>query len=312
MKIFLAGATGVIGSQLVPMLLDAGHEVTGTTRSPERAERLRASGAAAVVLDALDERAVRAAVCEAAPQAVIHQLTSLPRRIDPRRMERDFALNDRLRDEGTRILAGAAREAGAERFLAQSVAFSYAPGAPGTLHDEADPLLGAGDTPPSFRRTALALRALERHVAEIGGLTLRYGYFYGGGSAISSTGSMVEDVCRRRLPIIGGGRGVWSFIHVHDGAAATLAALGRGGPGAYNIVDDEPAAVAEWLPALAGAVGAKQPLRLPALIARPLAGEYGVATMTRAQGASNARAKRELGWEPEHPSWRRGFAAALG
>ncbi len=312
MRIFLAGATGVIGRQLVPMLLAEGHQLTGCTRSPERAQQLRASGAHAVVLDALDAAAMRSAVAEAAPEAVIHQLTALPVRIDPRTIERDFALNDRLRTDGTRILIDAAVQAGARRIIAQSIAFSYAPAPPGTLHDEGDPLLADAQAPPNFRRSAGAVRGLEQTVLDGGGVVLRYGYFYGAGSAISSTGSMAEDVRRRRLPIVGGGGGVWSFVHVNDAARATLAALRAGDSGAYNVVDDDPAPVSQWLPALARALGAKPPRRVPAWLARPLAGSYGVAIMTRAQGASNARARRELGWAPALPSWREGFADALG
>ena len=312
MRIFLAGATGAIGRELVPMLIAAGHEVTGTTRSAERAEWLRSQGARAAVLDALDEDAVFAAVQDAGPEVVIHQLTALPKRIDPRSIERDFELNDRLRTEGTRILLAAAEASGAGRILAQSIAFSYAPGPPGTVHSEPDPLLSDGAVPGSFRRTAAAIRELERRVLDARGLVLRYGYFYGPGTAISAAGSTGEDVARRRLPVIGGGSGVWSLIHVRDAAAATLAALTTGESGAYNIVDDEPARVSDWIPALAAALGARPPRRIPAFIARPLAGAYGVAAMTRAQGAANAKARRELGWEPEYPSWRRGFTDALG
>jgi nucleoside-diphosphate-sugar epimerase len=310
-RVFLAGATGVIGRRRVGLLIGGGHQVTGTTRSPERAEALRAAGARAVVLDALDERAMVAAVREAAPEAVIHQLTALPQRIDPRRMERDFALNDRLRSEGTRILLEAASSAGARRIIAQSIAFSYAPGPPGRIHEEEDPLLSAADAPRSFSRSAAALLELEGRVLGAEGIVLRYGYFYGPGSAISGQGSIGEDLRRRRMPIVGGGSGVWSLIHVDDAAAATVAALSRGASAAYNVVDDDPAPVSQWLPALAEALGAPAPMRIPALLARPLAGAYGVATMTRAQGASNAKAKRELGWTPTHPSWRRGFIEAL-
>lgn len=313
MKVFLAGATGVIGSRLVPRLLSAGHEVTGMTRSAQRAEQLTAAGARGVVCDALDRDAVHAAVAAAAPEAVIHQLTALPAAIDPRTIERDFALNDRLRDEGTRILVDAARAAGARRIIAQSIAFSYAPGPPGTLHEEDDPLRTAEQSPKSYARSGEALRSLERTTLGAGGVVLRYGYFYGPGAAISCDGSMAQGLRRRRLPLVGDGAGVWSFVNIDDAAAATVAALDRGAAGsAYNIVDDEPAAVREWLPALAAAVGAKPPMRVPAWLARPLAGPYGVEIMTRAQGASNARAKRELGWQPEHPSWRAGFRTALG
>jgi nucleoside-diphosphate-sugar epimerase len=311
-KVFLAGATGVIGRQLVPALLAAGHQVTGMTRSPERAEQLREQGVEPAIADALDAEAVGAAVAHAAPQAVIHQLTAIPARIDPRKIERDFVLNDRLRSEGSRILVDAARAAGARRILAQSIAFSYAPGPSGTLHGERDRLLCDEDVPVSFRRTAAAVRELERVVLEADGVVLRYGYFYGPGSAISSVGSTGEEVRKRRLPIVGGGTGVWSFIHVQDAAQATLTALERGASGAYNIVDDEPAPVAEWLPALASALRARPPRRVPAFLARLAAGSYGVELMTRAQGASNELAKRELALQLSHPSWREGFVSALG
>jgi 2-alkyl-3-oxoalkanoate reductase len=311
-RVFLAGATGAIGRRLLPMLLADGHQVTASTRSAERAEELRAAGAESVVVDALDEPGMTAAVERAAPQAVIHQLTALPQRIDPRKIERDFVLNDRLRSEGTRILAAAARRAGTERFLAQSIAFSYAPGPPGTLHSESDPLVEGTDTFASFSRSADALRELERITIEAGGLALRYGYFYGPGTAISSGGSTGREVARGRLPIVGGGTGVWSFVHIDDAAAATVAALTRGSSGAYNIVDDDPAKVADWIPALAAALGARKPMRVPALLARPLAGGYGVHAMVNAQGALNERAKRDLGWAPRLPSWREGFRTSLG
>lgn len=310
MRILLAGATGVIGRRLLPRLVEAGHEVTGMTRSAERAEQVRAAGAAAVIADALDEQAVRAAVAEARPEAVINQLTALPKRIDPRRIERDFAHNDRLRSEGTRILTTVAREAGASRLIAQSIAFMYEPGPPGTIHGEQDPLVR--NPPRSFARTAAAVKALEETVLGAGGTVLRYGYFYGPGSAISGEGSITEDVRRRRMPVVGSGRGVWSFVHVDDAAAATVAALSEGSGGVYNIVDDDPAPVSDWLPRLAEAVGAPRPIRIPAFLAKLAAGEYGVATMTRAQGASSERARRELGFTPAYPSWREGFARGLG
>ncbi len=311
MRVFLAGATGVIGRQLVPLLLADGHQVTATTRSPAKLQALRELGADAVAVDALDADAMRAAVCEARPDAVIDQLTSIPARIEPRRLERDFAVNDRLRSEGTRILVGAAQAAGVERILAQSIAFSYAPGPPGTLHSEQDPLLAPTDAPKAYRRSAGAIRELERTVLDADGVVLRYGYFYGAGSAVSRTGSMAQDLARRRLPLVGRGQGVWSFIHVEDAARATLAAFAAGS-GPYNIVDNAPAPVSSWLPALAEALGAPRPLRVPAPVARLLAGSYGVAIMTRAQGASNERARRELGWAPRYASWREGFRAALG
>jgi nucleoside-diphosphate-sugar epimerase len=310
MRVFLAGATGVIGRRLVPMLIAKGHQVTGMTRSPEKAESLRAEGAEPVVADALDADAVREAVTGAKPDAVIHQLTALPQRIDPRKIERDFVLNDRLRSEGTRLLVDAAQAAGAKRIVAQSIAFAYAPGPPGTLHGESDPLFLTA--PKSFRRSANALADLEGTVLGASGIVLRYGYFYGPGTSISSDGSMAEDLARRRLPIVGRGGGVWSFIHIDDAARATVAALAREGPSVYNIVDDDPAPVSEWVPGLAQAIDAPRPWRVPAPIARMVAGGYGVTVMTRGQGASNELAKRELGWRPDHPSWRQGFRTALG
>jgi nucleoside-diphosphate-sugar epimerase len=310
MRVFLAGATGAIGRRLVPMLLAEGHQVTGMTRSAEKADALRATGAEPVVADALDGAAVEAAVREAQPEAIIHQLTALPQRIDPRKIERDFVLNDRLRSEGTRLLVDAAKAAGARRIVAQSIAFAYAPGAPGALHRERDPLFL--DAPQSFRRSALALADLESTVLGASGIVLRYGYFYGPGTSISSGGSMAQDLGRRRLPIVGRGTGVWSFIHIDDAARATVAALAHDGSGVYNIVDDDPAPVAEWIPALAHAVNAPRPWRVPAPIARLVAGGYGVTVMTRGQGASNELAKRELGWQPIYTSWREGFQTALG
>lgn len=310
MRVFLAGATGVIGRRLVPLLVAEGHEVTGMTRSPAKADALRAQGADAVVADALDAQSVTRAVGRARPDAVIHQLTALPQRIDPRKMERDFALNDRLRSEGTDILVHAAQAAGASRIVGQSIAFAYAPGPPGTVHDEEDPLYLGVRGP--FRRSVLALRDLETRVTGAGGVVLRYGYFYGPGSAFSRTGSIAQDLARRRMPIVGRGTGVWSFIHVDDAARATNAALERGSPGAYNVVDDDPGPVAQWLPALAVALDAPRPMRVPAWVARIAAGAYGVEVMTTQQGARNERAKRELAWTPEHPSWRQGFHDALG
>ncbi|HEX3510275.1 MAG TPA: NAD(P)-dependent oxidoreductase [Solirubrobacteraceae bacterium] len=310
MRVFVAGATGAIGRALVPLLLEAGHEVTGMTRSAERASELERTGAEAVVADALEADAVRQAVAAASPEVVVHQLTALPQRIDPRKLERDFALNDRLRSEGTAILVDAAREAGARRVIAQSIAFMYEPGPPGTVHDEQDPLLE--HPPPAFARTRDAVATLERTVLAADGVVLRYGYFYGPGTALSGSGSTGADLRRRRFPVVGRGTGVWSLIHIRDAARATVAALTHGTSGTYNIVDDHPAQVAEWLPALARAIGAPRPLRLPAWVARLAAGSYGVEVMTRAQGASNARARADLGWQPELPSWREGFAADLG
>jgi nucleoside-diphosphate-sugar epimerase len=312
MRVFLAGATGAIGRQIVPLLLADGHQVTGMTRSPERAHELEAASAQAVVADALDVDAVRTAVVGAQPEAVIHQLTAIPARLDPRTIERDFVLTNRLRSEGTRHLVAAAREAGATRLIAQSIVFAYASGPPGTVHVETDPLLSAQQGPKSFRGTARAVEELERTVLEASGIVLRYGFFYGPGSAIARDGTFARDLPRRRIPIVGGGTGVWSFIHLHDAARATVAALAHDGPAVFNVVDDEPAPVAQWLPALAQALGAPRPWRVPTLIARPLAGSYGIRSMTRLQGASNALAKHALDWQPRYPSWREGFREGLG
>jgi nucleoside-diphosphate-sugar epimerase len=312
MRVFLAGATGVIGQRLAPLLLAEGHEVTGMTRSQRRAEQLRAVGAEPVVVDAFDAEALKRAVVEASSDAVIHQLTSIPARIDPRKMERDFAMNDRLRTEGTANLVAAAQAAGVRRLIAQSVAFFYAPGPPGTVHSEDEPLLSEQQAQGPMKRSTKALASLERTALDADGTVLRYGYFYGPGSAIARDGSTGEEVAKRRLPIVGSGAGVWSFIHIDDAAAATVAALDAGKPGVFNVVDDEPARAADWIPALAQALGARKPMKVPAWLARPFAGSYGVKIMTESQGASNTRAKAELGWSPRHASWREGFRTALG
>jgi nucleoside-diphosphate-sugar epimerase len=310
-RIFLAGATGAIGKRLVPMLLDAGHQVTGMTRSASKVEQLRAAGADAVVCDALDAPALHKAVAEAEPEAVIHELTALPERLNPRKIERDFVLNDRLRSEGTRLLVAAAQAAGAQRIVAQSIAFAYAPGPPGTLHSERDPLM-LEEAPKTFKRTVQALADLESTVLGAGGVVLRYGYIYGPGTSISSDGSIVEDLRSRKFPIVGKGTGVWSFVHVDDAARATVKAVEHDGSGVYNVVDDDPAPMSEWMPALAAATDAPSPMRIPTLLARVVAGNFGVSAMTRSQGAANALAKRELCWEPQHASWRDGFRTALG
>jgi nucleoside-diphosphate-sugar epimerase len=310
MKVFVAGATGIIGRRLLPLLIAAGHEVTGMTRTPAKVGQLRAAGVQPVVADALDRRAVEQALRAAQPEAVMHELTALPRRFDPRRIRRDLELNDRLRSEGTQLLVSTAQAVGAKKIVAQSIAFAYAPGPPGTLREERDPML-LEQAPKVFRRTAQALADLERIVLGADGIVLRCGYFYGPDSTISSAGSLAEDLLKRRLPIVGKGTGVWSFIHVDDAARATVRALEHDGPAVYNIVDDEPALVSEWIPLLASAVSAPPPFKVPVVVARALAGSYGVKMMTQAQGASNALAKRELGWQPEHVSWRQGFHTAL-
>jgi nucleoside-diphosphate-sugar epimerase len=309
MRVFVAGASGAIGRPLVAQLLAAGHDVTGTTRSDSKAEDLRAAGARAAVCDALDADALRAAVVEAAPEVVVHQLTALPRRYDPR----DKAIYDatnRVRGEGTRNLLAAAQAAGARRFVAQSIAFGYAPGPRPEVKDEDAPLALAA--PPPFGEGVRILLEMERAVVGadgLEGLVLRYGWFYGPGTYYAEDGSIAQDVRRRRFPVIGSGAGLWSFIHIDDAASATAAAVERGAPGVYNVVDDEPAAMRDWLPAYAEAIGARKPLRVPLWLARLAAGK--MAGLVNAQpGASNAKAKRELGWEPRWPSCRTGFREA--
>jgi nucleoside-diphosphate-sugar epimerase len=308
MRIFLAGATGAVGTRLVPQLVAAGHHVVGTTRHPDRADRLRAAGAEPAVLDPLDAAAVQAAVAAAAPDVVVHQLTALAAVGNLRRFDREFAATNRLRTEGTDLLLAAARAAGVRRVVAQSFGgWPYARQG-GPVKDEDDPLDPA--PAPQAARTLAAIRHLEAAVTGYGeGLALRYGGFYGPGTSLGPDGGAhVDAVRRRRFPIVGDGGAVWSFCHIDDAAAATVAAVERGAPGVYNVADDDPAPVREWLPVLAAALGAPPPRRVPAWLARPLLGGQGMVLMTTARGMSNAKAKRELGWAPRHPSWREGFA----
>lgn len=313
MRVLLAGATGALGRRLVPMLVQAGHDVVGTTRTPEKAEVISRAGAEPLVMDALDASSVRRALSASRPDAVVHQLTALTGRSDMRNFDATFAGTNALRITGTDNLLEAAQEAAVARFVAQS--YTGWPNArSGTrLKTEADLL------DPAPPRNAVQTLAAIRHVEEVVpaaegmvGLVLRYGAFYGPGTSLGDDGELVEMVRRRKLPLIGGGAGVWSFVHIDDAARATVAALGHGGAGLYNVVDGEPASVAEWLPALAQAVGARPPLRLPAWLARVAVGEQGLAVMTQSRGSSNAKAKRDLGWLPVWPTWRDGFAAGLG
>ena len=309
MRVFVAGASGAIGRPLVPRLVAAGHEVTGTTRSEERAEAIRAAGARAVICDALDADALRAAVVEAAPEVVVHELTALPHRFNPRDKQM-YAPTDRVRREGTRNLIAAAQVAGARRIVCESIAFAYAPGERPEVKEEDAPL--ALEAPLPFGDSVRAIDEMERAVlgAEgLEGLVLRYGWFYGPGTYFADDGSLARDVRRRRLPVIGKGIGLYSFVHVDDAANATVAAVERGAPGVYNVVDDEPAPQREWVSVYAEAIGAKKPLRVPVWVARLAMGK--IATMADVQaGASNAKAKRELGWEPRWSSWRQGFREA--
>ncbi len=303
MRVFVAGASGAIGRRLVPQLIDRGHEVIGTSRSPGNADRVRALGAQPIVLDLLDPRAVRAAVLEAAPDAIVHQATALANLRDFKHFDRSFAQTNRLRTEGTDALLAAARAAGVRRFVAQSYASARYAREGGPVKTEDDPL---DPTPvPAMRETIAAMRYLDHAVTDAGGIALRYGGFYG-----APNDGLLEPIRKRQFPIVGNGAGVWSFIHLDDAAAATVLALEHGPAGIYNIVDDEPAPVREWLPALATVLGAKPPRHVPRWLARLLAGDAPVMMGTESRGASNAKAKRELGWTLRHPSWREGFVAA--
>jgi 2-alkyl-3-oxoalkanoate reductase len=309
MRVFVAGANGAIGRPLVPRLVAAGHEVTGTTRSQASAEAIQAAGATPAVVDALDADALREAVERAAPEVVVHELTALPERFNPRKRGLYDATN-RIRREGTRSLLDAARAAGARRFVCQSIAFAYAPAAEPEVMDEEAPL--NLDAPPPFSEGMRVIAEMERAVldAELEGLVLRYGWFYGPGTYYGEGGSLASDVRRRRFPVVGSGSGLFSFIHVDDAAEATVAAGERGAPGVYNVVDDEPAALRDWVPAYAEAIGAPPPRRVPVWLARLVAGKM-ASSMNVQPGASNAKAKRELGWQPRWSSWREGFREAL-
>ena len=315
MRIFVAGASGALGKQLVPRLVAGGHEVVGMTRSERGAELVRGMGARAAIADALEPESVGRAVSEAGSEAIVHQLTALSGSLDPRHFDRDFAATNRLRTEGTDHLLAAARAAGVRRFVAQSYAgWPYAR-CGGPVKGEEDPL--DPNPPEAFRRALDAIRHLERAVSgceRVEGIVLRYGGFYGPGTSLSldPVGEHVEAIRKRRFPIVGDGAGVWSFVHIADAAEATVAAVERGGAGTLNVVDDDPAAVRAWLPYAAETLGAKPPRRVPRWLGRLLAGEAATVMMTEVRGASNERAKRMLGWQPRFASWRRGFAEGLG
>jgi nucleoside-diphosphate-sugar epimerase len=309
MRVFVAGATGAMGKQLVPRLVEAGHRVIGMTRTESKQGVLWDLGAEPVVADALDPDQVAEAVARTQPEVIIHQLTAISG-FDTRHFDREFALTNRLRTEGTDHLLSAGRAVGVRRFIAQSyAAWPYAR-IGGPVKSEDDPL---DPTPPKEMRESLAaIRHLEEAVVGADwtdGIVLRYGAFYGPGTSMFPGGESFEIVRKRKFPVVGDGQGIWSFVHIADAAEATAAAVEHGEPGIYNVVDDEPAPVAEWLPVLAEKLGAPKPWRVPKLVGRVMAGEAGAAMMTEIRGASNAKAKRELGWAPGHPSWREGFAA---
>jgi 2-alkyl-3-oxoalkanoate reductase len=309
MKVFLAGATGALGRRLVPQLNEHGHTVVGTTRSQEKAGLLWDLGAKPVVLDVLDRGGVIQAVAAERPDAIIHEATAL-RGMDLRRFEKAFELTNRLRTEGTDNLLAAAKAAGVDRFVAQSYAgWPYVRNG-SLVKSEDDPF---DPEPAPQTRTAMeAIRHLEAAATAANGIVLRYGGFYGPGTGLERDGDYLEQIRKRRFPVLGEGRGIWSFVHIDDAAAATVAALERGTPGSvYNIVDDDPAPVAEWLPYLAEVAGAKPPRHLPLWLGKLVGGEHMVVLMDQARGASNAKARRELGWEPRASSWRSGFREAV-
>jgi nucleoside-diphosphate-sugar epimerase len=315
MRVFVAGAAGAIGTQLVPQLAARGHEVVGMTRSMSNRDLLRALGAQPVVADALDRDAVANAVSGARPEVVVHQLTALGGDLNMRRIDRYFAMTNRLRTEGTDHLLAAAQSAGARRFVAQSYAgwpFARTGGPVKTEDDPLDP-----HPPAALRAPLAAIRYLEDAVGAVTwaeGIVLRYGTFYGPGTGISADpdAPMNKPVRERRFPLVGDASGVWSFVHVADAATATVKAIEHGASGIYQVVDDEPAPVREWLPVLAGALRARAPRRMPSWLGRLAAGEAATLMITDVRGASNHKTRRELGWEPVYPSWRTGFAEAVG
>jgi 2-alkyl-3-oxoalkanoate reductase len=312
MRIFVAGGTGVIGRHLVPQLIEAGHHVTVMTRRSDRAEALKAIGAEAVSCDVFHAQTLGEVVGAAKPDAIVHQLTSLPRTIDPRKIGDQFAANDRIRVEGTKNLVAAAVAAGVEKMVAQSIAFVYEP-VGGPVKDESDPLWLAAPEP--FLRSVAAADVLERTVTTttgIAGVVLRYGYFYGPDTSYAPSGQIADMVRRRRFPIVGDGGGIYSMVHVDDAARAAVAGLGPVEPGVYNVVDDEPAPVRDWLPRYAAVLGAPSPWHVPRFVARAVAGPHAVYLMTEQRGASNAKARQSLGWTPTYPTWQKGFDLALG
>jgi nucleoside-diphosphate-sugar epimerase len=307
MRVFVAGASGAIGRRLVPQLISRGHEVVATTRSAEKLPALRAVGADAVVMDGLDAGSVGEAVARAEPDAIVHQMTALAGLSDLKHFDREFAATNELRTRGTDHLLAAAQAVGVERFVAQSFTGHSNERRGGPVKTEKDPL---DPEPPAQQASTIeAIRYVERAVLEapLHGVVLRYGSFYGPGAS----DRLVELVRQRKLPLVGSGGGVWSWVQVDDAAAATVAAVEHGPEGAFNVVDDDPATVAVWLPYLAECVGAKPPRHVPAWVARLVIGEVGVSFMTEIRGSSNTKAKRELGWQPRWGSWREGFRHAL-
>jgi len=313
MRVFLAGSTGAIGKPLVPLLLESAHEVVALVRTPQKGMEVEALGARTVVADALDKEALTEAIRKAEPEVIIHQLTSITGVANFKNLDEEFALTNRLRTEATETMLAAGRLVRARRFIAQSFCGWPFARQGGSIKTEEDPL---DPNPPfGFRKILAAIQYLEeavRRTTDLEALALRYGFFYGPGTSLAKDGAIAQLVREHKIPIVGDGAGIWSFVHIQDAARATVAAIAHGAPGIYNIVDDEPAPVSTWLPFLADTLGAKAPGKVPAWLAKPLIGEGGVSMMTQIRGASNAKAKRELGWEPTYPSWRRGFVEGLG
>jgi nucleoside-diphosphate-sugar epimerase len=314
MKIFVAGSTGAIGRRLVPLLIENGYEVVALVRSSHKAKEVEMMGAKATVANALHKDELMASIGNAQPEIIVHQLTALASNTGNfKKFDEDFALTNRFRTEVTDTMLEAARLVGARRFIVQSFCgwpFAREGGPVKTEEDPLDPT-----PPPSFGNSLAAIRHLEeavRNTSDVEALALRYGFFYGPGTGIAKDGVIVEILRKRRLPIVGDGAGIWSFLHIQDAAQATVAAISRGTPGVYNVVDDEPAPVSTWLPLLAQALDAKPPRSVPVWLARFLIGEGGISMMTKIRGGSNAKAKRELGWQPIYPTWRRGFREGLG
>jgi nucleoside-diphosphate-sugar epimerase len=306
MRVFVAGATGVIGRPLLPALQSAGHEPVAMTRSPQKASALAEQGIQAVVCDVYDVEGLAKALADARPDAIVHALTDLPEDINMRRFEQETASTGRLRQEGTRNLLAAGRAAGVQRIVAESIAFMYAASG-GWVKDEEEPL--ALEKLPF---AAEPVADLERQVLDAQGIVLRYGWLYGPGTGFRHDGAWAVNLRRRRLPIVGSGNGMFSFLHVDDAASATLAALSARGPAIYNAVDDDPAPLRDWVPVYASAVGAPRPWRAPMWVGRLAAGRLAVEMMDELRGASNTRIKRDLGWAPRYASWREGFQTALG
>ncbi len=312
MRILLAGGTGVVGRPLVPRLVEEGHHVTAITRKPDRLSQLQAQGADAVVCDVLDAGRLREVVRAATPDVVLQHLTDLPADLNPRNLKKAYERNDLVRGEGSKNLLAAAEAAGAKRYIAQNVCFFYAPVGPRIVNEDA-PLWT--DAPEPFGSSVRLHVEMERRIVDnpnLEGLVLRYAFWYGPGTALAADGYTAREVRRRRYPVVGAGTGLQSFVHMDDVVETTVQALDRGEPGVYNVVDDDPAPMHQWLPAYAAAIGAPEPRRVPAWLARLVVGPFIAAQAIHMRGASNQKAKRAFDWKPKYSSWREGFRVALG